>query len=101
MMYLFIIALKKGQLKRDESWTPSIAIGNRSYVESVKSRLGGSTIGRKIRELAGGFELRKPEPVYNAFFEGKNDDIHAKNCFFLERLIINISKLALSDPMPN
>ncbi len=62
--------------------TQSIAIGNRSYVESIKRRLGGNAIGRKIRELSGGFELREAEPVYNAVFGGKNDDIHAENHFF-------------------
>jgi putative transposase len=75
-------ALSGDQIKRDESWTQSIAIGNRSYVESIKRRLGGNAIGRKIRELSGGFELREAEPVYNAYFGGKNDDIHAENYFF-------------------
>jgi hypothetical protein len=65
--------------RRGESWTQSIAVGNRSYVESIKRQIGGNAIGRKIRELSKGFELREPEPVYNAFFWGKNGDIHSEN----------------------
>jgi hypothetical protein len=75
-------AISGNQIKRDESWTQSIAIGNRSYVESVKKRRAGNFIGRKIRELSEGFELREPKPVNNALFGGKNDDIHAENSLF-------------------
>jgi putative transposase len=75
-------ALSGDQIRRDESWTQSIAVGNRSYVESVKSQIGGNAIGRKIRELSKGFELREPEPVYNAFFWGKNGDIHSENGWY-------------------
>ena len=74
-------ALSANQIKRDESWTQSIAIGNRSYVESVKRQLRGNASGRKIRELSKGFELRD-EPVYTAYLRGKNDDIHAENRLF-------------------
>lgn len=73
-------ALSRNQIIRDESWTQSIAIGSRSYIESVKSQFGANAISRKIRELSEGFELREPEPVYNAIFEAKNDDIHTENC---------------------
>ena len=38
---------------------------------------GGNAIGRKIRELSKGFELREPKPVYNALYGVKNDDIDA------------------------
>jgi hypothetical protein len=32
--------------------------------------------------LSKGFELREPEPVYNAFFWGKNGDIHSENGWY-------------------
>lgn len=75
-------SLSGNHVKKDKSWTQSIAIGSRSYIESVKSLLGGNAIGRKIRELSEGFELREPEQVYNAIFGAKNDDIHTENCLF-------------------
>ena len=42
-------ALSGNQIKRDESWTQSIAIGNRSYVEFFKRQLGGKLIFRGLK----------------------------------------------------
>lgn len=75
-------ALSDNRKQREECWTQSIAAGSRSYVEAVKNQMGGFAIGRKIRKNATGFELREPQPVYNAFLEVKKNDIEAKNFWF-------------------
>ena len=47
-----------------------------------KNQMGGLAIGRKIRKNAIGFELREPQPVYNAFLGVKKNDIEAENLWF-------------------
>jgi hypothetical protein len=60
----------------------SIATGSRSYVKAVKNQMGGFAIGRQIRKNAEGFELREPQPVYNALLEVEKNDIEGKNLYF-------------------
>lgn len=43
--------LENGKNTRDEKWTMSIAVGNRSFVERVKSLMGALAIGRKSTEV--------------------------------------------------
>ena len=75
-------ALSDSRMQREECWTQSIATGSRPYVEAVKNQMGGLAIGRQIRKNAESFELREPQPVYNAFFEVEKNDIEGENCLF-------------------
>jgi putative transposase len=72
-------ALSDNRTQREECWTQSIAAGSRSYVEALKNQMGGFAIGRQIRKNAIGFELREPQPDYNAFLWVKKNDIEAEN----------------------
>ena len=42
--------LKKSQLVRQSKWTKSIAVGDKSFVEQIKERIGIRYKGRKILE---------------------------------------------------
>ena len=75
-------ALSDNKIKREESWAKSIAIGSRSYVESVKYQMGGSAVGRQIRKKAESFALRESQELYNAVFDAKKSDIDSKNLWF-------------------
>ena len=44
---------------RQTKWTESIAVGNKSFIETIKEQLGILARGRKILENDGGFHLRE------------------------------------------
>jgi len=78
--------LDNGPQNREDKWTKSIAVGNKGFVETVKSALGFRAKGRKTREAGAGFELREPPAPYGALFGGKFilDSCLENNYFALE-----------------
>jgi putative transposase len=71
--------LENGKNTRDDKWTMSIAVGNRSFVERVKSLMGVLAIGRKSLEAGDSYQLREPVSPYIAPFGVKKDDIGLEN----------------------
>ena len=71
--------LENGKNTRDEKWTRSIAVGNRSFVERVKFLMGVLAIGRKSTEAEDSYQLREPAALYIAHFGVKKDDIGPEN----------------------
>jgi putative transposase len=67
---------------RQTKWTESIAVGNKSFIETIKERLGILASGRKILETNDGFELREDVEGYIANSDIKNDDIAPENTYF-------------------
>ena len=67
---------------RDEKWTMSIAVGDRSFVERVKSLMGVLAIGRKSIAGAESYQLREPAMPYGAHFGTKKYDIGRENTHF-------------------
>ncbi len=53
--------LENGKNTRDDKWTKSIAVGNKSFVEKVKSLMRVLAIGRKSTGVGESYELREPE----------------------------------------
>lgn len=56
--------LKKSQLVRQSKWTQSIAVGDKSFVEQIKDRLGIRSKGRKLLEEEDGYQLRERQTGY-------------------------------------
>ena len=67
---------------RDDKWTMSIAVGNRSFVEKVKLLMGVLAIGRKSTEAGESYQLREPTVPYRAHLGGKKGDIGPENAYF-------------------
>jgi putative transposase len=74
--------IENGKNTRDDKWTKSIAVGNKSFVERVKSLMGALAIGRKSTEAEDSYQLREPAVPYIAHFSGKKNDIGPENTFF-------------------
>jgi putative transposase len=74
--------LGNGKNVRDDKWTKSIAVGNKSFVERVKSLMGVLAIGRKSIEAGESFQLREPAVPCGAHFEDEKGDIGPKNTYF-------------------
>lgn len=64
-------AINQSETKRESHWTESIAVGSETFIKEIKNRLAVKTIGRKLREITHGFELRETEFPYNVLFETK------------------------------
>jgi REP element-mobilizing transposase RayT len=71
--------LENGKKTREDKWTMSIAVGNRRFVERVKSLMGVLAIGRKSFGDGESYQLREPSAPYSAHFRGKKDDIGPEN----------------------
>jgi hypothetical protein len=74
--------LENGHNIRDDKWSTSIAVGNRSFVERVKSLMGALAIGRKSNEAGESYQLREPAVPYKAHLGTKKSDIEPENTHF-------------------
>jgi putative transposase len=73
--------LGDGPKNRQDEWTDSIAVGNRSFIEKVKSLLGFRAKGRKVHGVEKGYQLREGPAPYNALFGAKKRDIGPENTY--------------------
>ncbi|MGM0427300.1 MAG: hypothetical protein ACQEQ7_08695 [Thermodesulfobacteriota bacterium] len=64
---------------REEEWSGSIAVGNGSFVEKVKARLGFRAKGRKMIKSGEGYQVREAPAHYNEFLGAEKEDIGPKN----------------------
>jgi len=67
---------------RQDEWTGSIAVGNRSFIDKVKALLGFRAKGRKVEGVEKGYQLREGPARYNALFEAEKADIGPENAYF-------------------
>ncbi len=72
--------LGNGNNIRDGKWTKSIAVGNRTFVERVKSLMEALAIGRESAEGVESYQLRPAVP-YGAHFGAKKRDIGPENTY--------------------
>jgi len=74
--------LGNGSKGRQEEWSASVAVGERSFVERVKSLLGFRAKGRDVLEWNGCCQLREVAGNYKAVFEPEKVDIGLENTYF-------------------
>ena len=77
-------SLANGNNHRQNQWTESIAVGSKSFIETIKAKLGTLAKGRKILENDGGFHLREEMGTYIANSDSKNKKDHtgAQNIYY-------------------
>ena len=71
-----------GAKERQDEWTGSVAVGSKSFIESVRESLGFRAKGRDVIENGEGYQLRESPAPYKALFEAENEDIDLENTFF-------------------
>ncbi|MDX2439203.1 MAG: transposase [Desulfobacterales bacterium] len=69
-------ALKKSKVIRETKWTQSIAVGDRSFLEQIKDRLGIRAKGRKIHGSEDEYQLRECQTDYGGW-----QDLDDENTF--------------------
>ena len=52
---------------RESKWTQSIAVGDKSFLDQIKARLGIRARGRKIHGSEDEYRLREGQTVYGAW----------------------------------
>lgn len=72
-------ALKINEKIRESRWSESVAVGDLSFVKSIKTELGARAFGRNIISSAGGHELREYQISYNDHFALKNSALSHGN----------------------
>ncbi|MEA1945947.1 MAG: hypothetical protein U9N83_01445 [Thermodesulfobacteriota bacterium] len=75
-------ALSDNKVKREDSWTQSIATGSWSFVAAVKKQMRSFAIGRRVQKKAEGsegFELRESQTPYNGFSDTEKINMEGKN----------------------
>ncbi len=75
-------ALMTKEQPRERKWSESIAVGNKSFIESTIRRLGIKALGRKLFENGEGFEIREQGVPYGVNFTPENSSLSPKNVYF-------------------
>ena len=57
-------------------------MGSKSFIESVRERLGFRAKGCEIIQSGDGYQLRENSAPYKALFEAENEDIDLENTVF-------------------
>ncbi len=66
-------ALKTSEVVRENKWTQSIAVGDRSFLEQIKDRLGIRAKGRKIHGSEDEYQLREGQADYGDWQDLDNE----------------------------
>jgi len=74
--------LVSNNLARDETWTQSLAVGNREFVEEIQSLLGIRAKGREVKALGDKYLLREPPECYRPQNGSENGVLSTNNRFF-------------------
>lgn len=77
-------SLGDGATIRNSQWTESIAVGSKSFVETIKKNMAARAQGREIENCNGTFHLREKPETYITHFEAGKYDIGPQNTFSWE-----------------
>ena len=67
-------ALKQSTIVRESKWTQSIAVGDKSFLEQIKERLGIRAKSRKIRESGDGYQLSERQSLYGDWHDSDTEN---------------------------
>ena len=74
--------LESGENFREDKWSRSIAVGSESFIENIKTLMGGMASGRRGHGEGESFELREIQIPYIDRFEAEKSEIDAINSYF-------------------
>ena len=67
-------ALEKSKIVQDSKWTQSIAVGDKSFLEQIRERLGIRAKGRMIRGSEDEYQLREGQTNYGDWQNSDNEN---------------------------
>jgi hypothetical protein len=72
------VALEDIDVKRENKWTESIAVGSGPFIERIKTAMEAMAKSRSVKPSAGAVELRETQSAYSPIFNLENSDIATK-----------------------
>ena len=86
-VHLLVKAVSSAKAQgRDSRWSESVAVGNQTFLEGIRDKLGNKVKARNIEEIAGIPVLKEPESSYEGVFNVENGALRGKNSHFLESI---------------
>ena len=76
--------LTRGDIRRDGSWSGSIAVGSKTFVTRIHSSIEFLSRHREVIYQNGKYTIKDQVEDYNAGFRGKNDGLSRKNTVKLD-----------------
>lgn len=70
-------ALEQSRYIREDRWTQSIAVGNKTFIEKIQEYLGDRAKGRKTIRNEDAYQLKESQAAY-----GKSLDSRSENTFY-------------------
>ncbi|MFO7557546.1 MAG: hypothetical protein R6X10_01840 [Desulfobacterales bacterium] len=70
-----------GDIRREEKWSKSIAVGSKDFIDSIKSSMGSLAQGRKRTEAGESYQLRELQIPYGEHFGVKKIEIEHGNTY--------------------
>ena len=74
-------SLANGSNIRDRQWTRGVAVGEKQFVEKIKTELGSKALGIQIRDTSVGYELRERTICYMTDFDSKRVNMSLENTY--------------------
>jgi REP-associated tyrosine transposase len=75
--------LKNEASERNPSWSESIAVGSKHFVENIQHKLGVKALGRSVSSREGMSVLKEPHAPYKALFATQKRPLSLKNSYYL------------------
>ena len=74
--------LKRKEKVRQERWTERIAVGGKTFVESIRERLGMRAKSKRIDRLGDTWVVRETTTAYSSDFTPENGSLSTENQHF-------------------
>ena len=74
--------LEVGGAFRDDRWSEAIAVGSLSFVQSVKSELGGKALHRDVEQVGEAYTLREESETYDSSLPSETAPLRLENTVF-------------------
>ncbi|MDH3973582.1 MAG: transposase [Deltaproteobacteria bacterium] len=75
-------ALKKEESRREASWSESIAVGTRSFIERTRAQLGLTANNGRLKEKGDQYVLREEVNAYSVHFDPKMGALSPENSYY-------------------
>ena len=82
-------ALEHSDRTRESCWAESIAVGNKTFIEETKIKLGIRSQGRDTVEDGDKYSLKEPSTPYNTVFDPEKGLLRFKNAFLWNNYDMN------------
>ncbi len=67
-------ALRESEFNRESKWTQSLAVGDKSFLEQIKERLGIRAKGRRIYDSEDEYQLRERQALYSGWHDSDTEN---------------------------